>query len=71
MMSQAPCWMLRPGRVEPKVSERMVRPRPNSAFHHLPRGPIQQDRMSYFDRYDIAHLGDVHKQEAWYIQSLL
>ena len=55
-MSQAPCWRLRPGRVEPKALERVVRPRPNSAFHRLPRCPIQQDGMSYSDRYDIAHL---------------
>ena len=71
MMSQAPCWRLHPGHVEPKALERVVRPRPNSAFHRLPRCPIQQDRMSYRDRYDITHLGDVHKQEAWYIQLLL
>ena len=64
MMSQAPGWRLHPGCVEPKASERVVRPRPNSAFHHLPRCPIQQDGMSYCDRFDIAHLGDVHKQEA-------
>ena len=71
MMSQAPCWRLHPGRVEPKASERVVRPGPNSAFHRLPRCPIQQDGMSYRNRYDITHLGDVHEQEAWYIQSLL
>ena len=71
MMSRAPCWRLCPGRVEPKASERVVRPKPNSAFHCLPSCPIQQDGMSYRDRYDITSLRDVHEQEAWYIQSLL
>ena len=71
MMSQVPCWRLRPGRVEPKASERVVRPRPDGAFHHLSRCPIQQDGMLYHDRYDIAPLGEVHEQEVWYVQSLL
>ena len=71
MMSQTPCRRLCLGRVEPKASEREVRPMPNSAFHHLLRCPIQQDGVSYRDRYDIAHLRDVHEQEVWYIQSLL
>ena len=56
MMSQAPSWRLHPGRVEPKALERVVRPRPNSAFHHLPRCLVQPDGMSYHDRYDAAHL---------------
>ena len=56
MMSRAPCWRLCPGCVEPKASEGVVRPRPSSAFHPLPRCPVQPDGMSYRDRYDTAHL---------------
>ena len=71
MMSQIPSQSLCPGHVEPKASEGERRHRLTSASHHLLRCQIQQDGVSYCNRYDIAHLRDVHEQEAWLIQSVL
>ena len=68
MMSQLPSRRLCPGRMESKASEGQRRHRLTSASYHLLRCQIQQDRVSYCNRYDIAHLGDVHKQEARFIQ---
>ena len=71
MMSQLPSRSLCPGRMEPKASEEERRHRLTSASHCLLRCQIQQDGVSFCNRYDIANLGDVQEQEAWFIQSVL
>ena len=71
MASQLPSRRLCPGYMESKASEGERRHRLTSASHHLLRCQIQQDGVSYCNRYDITHLGDVHEQEVWFIQSVL
>ena len=71
MMSELPSRRLCPGRMESKASEGERGHRLTSASQRLLRCQIQQDGVLYCNRYDIAHLGDVHEQEVWFIQSVL
>ena len=71
MTSRLPSRRLCPGLMESEASEGERGHRLTSASHCLLRCQIQQDGVSYCNRYDIAHLGDVHEQEAWFIQPVL
>ena len=71
MMSQLPSRRLCPGHMESKALEGERRHRLTIASHRLLRCQIQQDRVSFCNRYDITHRGDVHEQQVWFIQTVL